>query len=88
MARSANPPKIATEFGRRVRERREALGWSQMRLAEVTGMHFTYISDTERGLRNVSLANIAKLASALDVDAGDLVAGMADAEVSQRRRVG
>lgn len=63
-----------TEFGRRVRERRHALGWSQMRLAEESALHFTYISSVERGERNISLQNILRLAAALGIDPGVLVA--------------
>lgn len=76
MARRSEPHPIAVEFGRRVRTRRLALGWSQMRLAEATGMHFTYISETERGLRNMSLVNVVRLAHALDADPADLVRGL------------
>ena len=64
----------SSEFGRRVRERRHTLGWSQIRLAEVAGLHFTYVSSVERGERNISLQNILRLAAALEIDAGELVA--------------
>lgn len=63
-------------FGSRVRERREALGWSQERLAEESGHHWTYIGSVERGERNLSLKNILRLAQALDVDPATLVAGL------------
>ena len=64
-------------FGERVRARRLALGWSQMRLADEVGLHFTYVSSVERGERNISLQNILRLAAALGVDAGELVTGLA-----------
>lgn len=76
MARSSTPPAVAKAFGQRLKARREELGLSQMKLAEVTRIHFTYISDAERGLRNVSLANIVKLAEGLDLDPGQLVEGL------------
>ena len=44
-----------------------------MKLAEVAGLHFTYVSSLERGERNVSLVNIVRIAVALGVDAGELV---------------
>jgi transcriptional regulator with XRE-family HTH domain len=59
-------------FGRRVRERRTAAGLSQMALASKVDLHPTYISDIERGERNVSLVNIRALAVALEVPVGDL----------------
>ncbi len=66
----------ASRFGERVRAQRLALGWSQMRLAEEAGLHFTYVSSIERGERNVSLHNILRLAAALSVDAAVLVGGL------------
>lgn len=54
-------------FGLTVRRYREALGLSQEKLAERAALHRTYVGDVERGLRNVSLINIAKLAQALGV---------------------
>lgn len=44
-----------------------------MALAESAGLHPTYVSGIERGLRNVSLVNIHLLAAALDVAAGELL---------------
>lgn len=71
-------PKIPmeVEFGNRVREYRKAKGLSQMDLAEIVELHFTYISGVERGRRNVSLRNIVRLAASLDVDPSDLTSGL------------
>ena len=63
-------------FGNRVRATREAMGLSQEGLAERAGLHWTYIGQVERGQRNLSLHNILKIASGLDVDAGELVRGL------------
>jgi transcriptional regulator with XRE-family HTH domain len=46
---------------------------SQEELAERADLHFTYVSSTERGERNISLANIAKLAKALNVSMKELM---------------
>lgn len=71
------PLSAATvEFGRRVRERRQELGWSQERLAEESGLHWTYVGQVERGRRNVTLHNILKLAAGLGVGAAVLVDGL------------
>jgi transcriptional regulator with XRE-family HTH domain len=64
---------LQTEFGKIVREKRVALGLSQEKLAEMAALHFTYISSVERGERNISLANIAKLAKALGCSMKDLM---------------
>ncbi len=63
-------------FGQRVRQRRFALGLSQERLAELAGLHRTYVGSVERGERNVALLNILRLAKALEVDAAELVGGL------------
>ena len=76
MGRIPEPFPAAEQFGARVRQRRTELGWSQEKLGQVAGMHFTYVAQCERGERNVSLRNILKLAVALGVDPGDLVAGL------------
>lgn len=47
---------------------REAKGLSQERLAEIAGMHRTFISLIERKGRNVTLGVVEALATALEVD--------------------
>ncbi len=56
-----------------VRLRRNELGISQEEFAERAGLHRTYISDLERGKRNVSLENVEKLAQALSLSITDLM---------------
>lgn len=76
MGRSSTHLPEAVEFGRRVREYRNELGWSQEALAERVGIHWTYLGSVERGERNVALRNIVRIATALGVDPADLVAGL------------
>lgn len=76
MGRTPEPFPAAVEFGARVRRRRTELGWSQEKLGQVAGMHFTYVAQCERGERNVSLRNILKIAGSLDIDPGELVRGL------------
>jgi transcriptional regulator with XRE-family HTH domain len=49
---------------------------SQERLAEESGLHPRYISDVERGRRNVGMVNVDRLARALAVDLPTLMAGV------------
>lgn len=67
---------VKRRFGAQVRARRKALRLSQEAVGERSGLHRTYISQVERGLRNASLCNIVRLASALDTDASTLLEGM------------
>lgn len=62
-------------FGMRVRDMRRARGLSQERLAEMAGVHRTYVSSVERGQRNVGLDNIHALARALEVSPAEFFHG-------------
>ena len=61
------------KFGETVREMRLALDLSQEMLAELTGLHRTYIGSVERGERNISLQNIVSIAHALQVSPAELL---------------
>jgi len=60
-------------FCQAVQERRESLGISQEELAHRAGLHRTYISDIERGSRNLSLRSLIRLAGALETTVSDLL---------------
>ena len=53
-------PDIRERFGFAVKARREELGLTQEDLADRAGIHRTYLSDVERGSRNLSLVNIER----------------------------
>ena len=55
-------------FSSNVRFYRMKLKLSQEALAEKANLHRTYISDIERGQRNVSLENIYNIAVALEIE--------------------
>ena len=61
-------------FGKLIRELRHGADITQEDLADRAGLHRTYISLLERGLRNPSLTVIQQLASALKVSMTDLMA--------------
>lgn len=64
-------------LGRRVKERREALGLSRQATADRAGINFDYLGSIERGERNVATINLARLARALDYeDVGQLMDGL------------
>jgi transcriptional regulator with XRE-family HTH domain len=59
------PLDIRIRFGRAIRRVREEQGINQEEAAERCGMHRTYYSGIERGVRNVSLVNIEKVGKGL-----------------------
>lgn len=63
---------IRVRFGLAVRKRRQ-VSISQEELADRAELHRTYISDIERGRRNLSLDNIEKLALALELSLSELM---------------
>jgi transcriptional regulator with XRE-family HTH domain len=54
-------------FARNMRKHRLAIGISQEKLAELSGLHRTYVSDVERCQKNVSIDSIAKIAKGLNL---------------------
>nr|WP_317399990.1 helix-turn-helix transcriptional regulator [uncultured Gemmiger sp.] len=61
--------KLIHIFAKNVKEYRTAKELSQEKLAELSGLHRTYISALEREKRNISIDNIQKIADALGVEA-------------------
>ena len=53
---------------RHIRKLREAKGLSQEALADIAGLHRTYISSVERGEKNFTVDTLERLAEALSVD--------------------
>ncbi|CAH1199307.1 hypothetical protein PAECIP111893_01305 [Paenibacillus plantiphilus] len=59
--------------GAKIRSARKAKGLSQEQLGEQAGFHLTYIGGVERGTRNISLANLERIAVALEMKAHELL---------------
>lgn len=72
----ANPVPIEFRFGARVHALRIERRLPQDVLASRTQVHRNYISEIERGKRNVSLRIIERLAKALDVEIAELFKDM------------
>lgn len=66
-------PSLRMVFARNVKQNRTAAQLSQEDLAELAQLHRTYISDIERGMRNVSIDNIERIANALGVSPASLL---------------
>jgi transcriptional regulator with XRE-family HTH domain len=66
-------------LGRRVRELRQAQGFSQEAFADKCGVHRTFMGTVERGESNLSFQNIARVAETLDVSLSTLFADLESA---------
>lgn len=67
------PSNARKLFAKRLRQIRQLKGLSQEALADLAGLHRTYVGSIERSERNVSIDNMERLAKALEVDIADLL---------------
>ncbi len=77
-------------FGDAISDRREAINMTQQELSDRSGVNRTYISDIERGRRNVTVTTAKRLAAALKLDASQLLsdADRKSKSASFQRRTG
>lgn len=73
MAKRSTSPSARAIFAANLRRCRLAQGLSQEGLAAKAGLHRTYAGSVERGERNISIDNMARLADALGVRLVDLL---------------
>ena len=74
MAKRKDP--LLRGLGWRVRQLREAKGWTQEILAARAGLDRSYIAGIEAGLRNPSTKALAKVARALGIKLSVLFQGV------------
>ena len=75
---------VLKRLGARLRHLRQAQGISQEGLADLAGLHRTYIGGVERGERNISFINLLALGEALGISLSTLVDGVDDDDVPRR----
>ena len=78
--------ELSRRFGDAVRSRRLKAGLSQEALAERAGLHPTYVSMVERGVRNATLEVAGRLADALKVSLVEIIAETTGSPGRGRRR--
>jgi len=71
----ADSTSLRDVVAKNVRLIRNNIGISQERLADIAGLHRTYIGAVERAQTNVSVDNLEKIAIALQVEAVKLFEG-------------
>jgi len=64
--------QIQVQIGKRIRQLRVSMEWSLERLAEKADLDVSFLSGVERGLRNVSLGKLEKLAKAFNLSLAEL----------------
>ena len=75
---------IAKSIGQRIRNYRVQQGWSQEKLAELSGCHPTYIGQLERGEKNATIESIEKISLALNVPLSTLFENLGGHDGSMR----
>ena len=73
MSSSHTSKSTRTIFAENLKIFRRSRNLSQEALAELSGLHRTYVGSVERGERNISIDNMARLADALKISLVDLV---------------
>ena len=71
--RSGSKHSARERFAQQLRSARLGRAISQEALADLAGLHRTYVGSVERGERNISIDSMERLATALDLDVSDLV---------------
>jgi transcriptional regulator with XRE-family HTH domain len=77
--------KLDQFLGLEIQRRRVEKGWSQEYLAEVTGLHRTYISQLERGLKSPSVRVLSHITNALDVTMSEFLQAVEEALSADRQ---
>jgi transcriptional regulator with XRE-family HTH domain len=68
-----HPSHLDRILGLEIQRRRLEQGWSQEYLAEITGLHRTYISQLERGLKSPSVRVLNHITNALSLTMSDFL---------------
>ena len=71
--RTEQEDALCKAFGLHLAKIRRSREYSQDRLAHEAGFGRSYVGDVERGLRNISLVNLFKIADTLSVDISTLL---------------
>lgn len=67
---------ICVRVGRRIRILRTARGWSQVMLADHSGISREHLSELERGRKEIGVRFLDKIAQALDVSLSQFFEGL------------
>ena len=68
--------KIIAIMGTRIKELRIQKGLSQEALADLVGLHRTYIGSVERGEKTITISSAKKIADGLEISLSELFKGL------------
>jgi transcriptional regulator with XRE-family HTH domain len=80
------PSKLDQILGLEIQRRRVEKSWSQEYLAEVTGLHRTYISQLERGLKSPSVRVLNHITIALNIKMSEFLQAVEESLSADRSR--
>ncbi len=83
---SMQPSQLDQILGLEIQRRRIEKRWSQEYLAEVTGLHRTYISQLERGLKSPSVRVLSHITNALGITMGEFLRAVEELLSADRKR--
>ncbi len=68
--------RLLRRLGYRLRKLRETHGWTQVEMAEKTGLDRSFLADVERGKRNISIRNLYIIAKGFKKSLSELLMGV------------
>lgn len=75
------PKRIHREVANRIRRRRQRMKISIKRLAVLTGLNRSHLTDIERGAPNLTIASLLQIVHALDTTIAELFRGIEDTAI-------
>lgn len=78
---------IDAYVGRRIKQRREELGFSQENLAESLGISFQQVQKYERGANRVGASRLYHIANALDVETSFFFSGLENQDAKKDNEI-
>ena len=79
------PSKLDQMLGLEIQHRRTEKCWSQEYLAEMTGLHRTYISQLERGLKSPSVRVLSHITNTLGVTMSEFLRAVEESLSADRQ---
>lgn len=72
-------------FGKRIKNRRRELKFTQVRLSELVGMSRTALANIEAGAQRTSVFSLMRMADALDISPDELIPNLSEVEAQLRQ---